>query len=260
MLVKELIEQKNRLVKSVWIGLIDKKNLRRASAIHATSALEAAEIQRFGWPLPPITTIANGVGEIERVDRHEVSTDVNEIAAQQPLILFLGRISWKKGLDRLLNAFALMHQGKLAIVGPDDEKLAPRLVRRAQELHIAHRVRFLPRTVVGSDKEALYRAATIFVLPSYSENFGNVVLEAMQRGVPAVVTPEVGAAEIVRQSRGGVVVTGDPEPLARTLCRLIEHRDLARKLGKAGAQHVTAHYTWAAMAGRMATLYESLRF
>jgi glycosyltransferase involved in cell wall biosynthesis len=259
MLVKDLIERKSRMIKSIWIGLIEKTNLRRASAIHATSALEAAEIQRFGWPLPPITTIANGVDEIERVDRYEVSTDVSEITAQQPLILFLGRITWKKGLDRLLNAFALMHHGKLAIVGPDDEKLAPHLVQRAQELHIGHRVRFLPRTVVGPDKEALYRAATIFVLPSYSESFGNTVLEAMQRGVAVVVTPEVGAAEIVRQSRGGVVVTGEPEPLARMMTRLITKSDLARQLGEAGAQHVIAHYTWTAIAARMETLYECLR-
>jgi glycosyltransferase involved in cell wall biosynthesis len=53
-----------------------------------------------------------------------------------------------------------------------------------------------------------------------SENFGNTVLEAMRRRVPVVVTPEVGAADIVRESGGGIVVAGDPEPLGGAICRL----------------------------------------
>ena len=113
-------------------------------------------------------------------------------------MLFLGRLSWKKGLDRLLRAFACTQTGILAIVGTDDENFAPRLAKLAADLKIANRVRIVPRTVAGSDKERLFAAAQLFVLPSYSENFGNTVLEAMRRGVPVVVTPEVGAAEIVR--------------------------------------------------------------
>src|SRR5262245_22469360 len=57
MLVKDLIERRNRLVKSAWIKLIERKNLESASGIHVTSALEREELERFGWQLPPITTI-----------------------------------------------------------------------------------------------------------------------------------------------------------------------------------------------------------
>src|SRR5262249_60862553 len=133
------------------------------------SALEAEELQRFGWRLPRIATIPNGVDEIVRFRDSAISADVKEITAKHPIILFLGRISWKKGLDRLLNAFALTHLGKLAIVGPDDEKLVPQLVNLARDLEIADRVRFLPRTVLADDKELLFRSASAFVLPSYSE-------------------------------------------------------------------------------------------
>jgi glycosyltransferase involved in cell wall biosynthesis len=107
-----------------------------------------------------------------------------------------------------------MGTGKLAIVGTDDEGLAPRLVKLARSLRIAERVRILPRTVIGFEKERLFAAAHVFVLTSYSENFGNAVLEAMRRRVPVVVTPEVGVADIVRESRGGLVVAGD------AICRL----------------------------------------
>jgi glycosyltransferase involved in cell wall biosynthesis len=258
MLVKDLIERRNRLIKSVWIKLIEKKNLEGASGIHVTSALEAEELQRFRWRLPRITTIPNGVDEIERFGDSEVSADVKEITAEHPMILFLGRISWKKGLDRLLNAFALTHLGKLAIVGPDDEKLVPRLAQIARDLQIADRVRFLPRTVLGPDKDYLYQSANVFVLPSYSENFGIAVLEAMQRSSPVIVTPEVGAAEVVRESGGGLVVSGEPEPLGTAMSRLMADPALARSLGEAGERHVMARYRWARLADTMEGLYRRL--
>ena len=260
MLVKNLIEQKSRLAKTAWLRLIEKSNLESASAIHATSVLEAEEVQRFGWRLKQIATIPNGVDEVDQFNEENISEDVKEIAAEQPLILFLGRISWKKGLDRLLNAFALSHLGRLAIVGPDDEKLTPQLAKLARDLQIADRIRFLPRTVLGDDKEYLYRSATMFVLPSYSENFGNSILEAMQHGVPVVVTPEVGAAEIVRKAGSGLVVAGDPKSLSAAICRLTANQALARSMGEAGRRHVMADYTWAQIAGRMEGLYESLRY
>ena len=162
-------------------------------------------------------------------------------------------------MDRLLRAFALTRSGALAIVGPDDEKLAPRLAQLARDLQIANRVRFLTRTLLDGDKEYLYASAQVVALPSYSENFGNPVLEGMRRGVPVVVTPEVGAAEIVRQSGGGIVTRGDPEPLAAAMTRLLEDPGLARSMGDAGKRHVEQNYTWGRVAAEMEDLYASLR-
>jgi glycosyltransferase involved in cell wall biosynthesis len=259
MLVKELIERRNRIVKAAWINLIEKSNLERAASIHVTSELEGAELRRFNLQLPPVAVIPNGVDELESILDTEPSRDVKEIiSVEQPLTLFLGRVSWKKGLDRLLNAFAVTKRGELAIVGPDAEDLIPQLRRLAVELQIGDRVRFLPRTVLGCDKEFLFEAAQVFVLPSYSENFGNTVLEAMQRGVPVVVTPEVGAAEIVREARGGVVVNGDPEPLGEVISQLINDPILAKAMGDAGRRHVLARYGWPCIAAQMEALYECL--
>jgi glycosyltransferase involved in cell wall biosynthesis len=100
MLVKQLIERRR-------IELVEKTNLKRAQAINVTSELEAQKLKRVAWELPPITTIPNGVDQIKNCGESKPSADVQEITAEQPLILFLGRISWKKGLDRLLHTFAL---------------------------------------------------------------------------------------------------------------------------------------------------------
>jgi glycosyltransferase involved in cell wall biosynthesis len=188
---------------------------------------------------------------------NQISADVKELAVEQPLVLFLGRISWKKGLERLLDAFALTDLQRLAIVGPDDERLVPSLALRARELQIINRVRFLPRTVIGPDKEYLYRAASVFVLPSHSENFGNSVLEAMQRGVPVVITPEVGVIDIVRNSGGGLVTEGSPQALSAAICRLTADRSFGKAMGRAG-QKYSANYTWNDIAARMENLYEEL--
>ena len=258
MLVKDLIARRSRLTKSAWIHLIERSNVEQAAALHLTSQLEGTEIERFGWRLPRLAIIPNAIDE-PLSQNGKIASDVEAITSQQPLVLFLGRLSWKKGLDRLLRAFALTPAGILAVVGTDDENFAPRLAKLAAELRIADRVRILPRTVIGSEKERLFAAARLFVLPSYSENFGNTVLEAMRRGVPIVVTPEVGAAEIVRTSGAGLVVAGDMEPLSSAIRLLTADLALARSMGEAGRRHVAAHFTWDQIATQMEALYNSLK-
>jgi glycosyltransferase involved in cell wall biosynthesis len=258
MLVKDLIARRSRLTKSAWIHLIERSNVEQAAALHLTSQLEGTEIERFGWRLPRLAIIPNAIDE-PLSQNGKIASDVEAITSQQPLVLFLGRLSWKKGLDRLLRAFALTPTGILAVVGTDDENFAPQLAKLAAELRIADRLRILPRTVIGSEKERLFAAARLFVLPSYSENFGNTVLEAMRRGVPIVVTPEVGAAEIVRTSGAGLVVAGDIEPLSSAIRLLTADLALARSMGEAGRRHVAAHFTWDQVATQMEDLYNSLK-
>ena len=256
MLVKDLIARRSRLAKSAWIHLIERSNVEQAAALHLTSELEATELERFGWRLPRLTVIPNAIDE-PLSPNGKIASDVEAIASEQPLVLYLGRLSWKKGLDRLLRAFAHTQSGILAVVGTDDENFAPKLVKLAAELRIEDRVRILPRTVMGSEKERLFAAARLFVLPSYSENFGNTVLEAMRRGVPVVVTPEVGAAEIVRKSGAGFVVAGDPEPLSAAIRRLTADLNLARSMGEAG-RRTAALFSWDHIAAQMEDLYSSL--
>jgi glycosyltransferase involved in cell wall biosynthesis len=259
MLVKKLIASRHRGLKSAWIGLIEKSNLERAAAIHATSTYEAAELDKFGWDLPRVAIVPNGVDNGDDARADEPSADVGALAGSEPLILFLGRIAAVKGLDRLLRGFARSRRGILAIVGTDYEGLASHLSRLAGELDIAARVRIIPRTVAGADKECLFAAARAFVLPSYSESFGNSALEAMQRGVPVIVTPEVGAAEIVRQARGGVVTDGDATSLGQAIDLFVGDASLASAVGEAGRRHVRDHYGWPSVAARMEALYESVR-
>src|SRR5204863_6476877 len=133
------------------IHFIERSNVERAAAVHLTSQLEVTELERFDWRLPRLVTIPNAVDEPSSANGN-IASDVEAITSEQPLVLFLGRLTWKKGLDRLLRAFAHTQFGILAVVGTDDfENLAPKLIKLVAELGIADRVRILPRTVIGSE-------------------------------------------------------------------------------------------------------------
>src|SRR3984893_15688847 len=255
MLVKTLIASRNRLIKSAWIALIERTNLEQAAAIHATAAIEAEEIQKFGWRLPRIAVVPNGVDAIGQAACRDVpAADIAALAGQQPLVLFFGRLAQVKGLDRLLRAFARTQRGTLAIVGNDYEGLAVGLDDMDRLLRIDGRVRIGPRTITDAEKECMFAAARVFVLPSYSESFGNVVLEAMQRGLPVIVTPEVGAAEVVKESGGGIVAGGDAQSLGAAIDRLTEDAATSAAMGEAGRRHVSERYGWPSVAARVEAL------
>jgi len=253
MMVKDLIQRKSRWLKRAWIGLIERQNLERAAAIHVTSRTEAAELSRFRIKLPPVITIPNGISLPEHVVG-AASEDVDALARHPALILFLGRINWKKGLDRLIPAMTAVPEAHLAIVGNDEEGLLPALESSIDRHGVRGRVTVLNRVVGRTDRDRLMASAKVFALPSYSENFGNTVLEALAVGCPVVVTPDVGAAEVVRDSGGGLVVGGDPEIFGRALRELLDNPARA-EMGARGRRFVTERFAWASVAREMEQAY-----
>jgi glycosyltransferase involved in cell wall biosynthesis len=258
MLVPELIHAKSRWVKNAWIALIERRNVTSAAAIHATSDLEAEDLKRFGWALPRVAVIPNGVDEPVDLTGQPISQDVAAAIGQTAFILSLGRIVWVKGLERLIAALPEAPKVRLVLAGNDPEDYAMFLTREAARLGVADRVVVLARHIEGADKEALFRAARGFAMPSLSENFGIAAIEAMRRGLPVIVTPEVGVADLVRKSAGGIVVAGETSSIALGMKRLMADPSGAHAMGRAGQTYVTARYNWASVAGRMEALYESL--
>ena len=102
-------------------------------------------------------------------------------------MLAFGRISWEKGLDRLIAAMPLAPAARLVIAGDDAGGVAGH--SGARRLGVADRVTILPRNISGADKEALLAGAALFAMTSLSENFGLAAFEAMRRGVPVLATP-----------------------------------------------------------------------
>ena len=183
-----------------------------------------------------------------------IGDGVSELTNRQPLILFLGRINWKKGLDRLINSMSSILNAHLVIAGNDEEDYLPKLQNLVSDNKLNSRVTFIPRNIAGADKEALFAAAKVFVLPSYSENFGNTVLEAMLRGCPVVVTEEVGAADLIRRAQAGLVVPADQ--LSNAITSLLNDPLSASRMGEQGQIWASENLQWKHIAVEMVAEYQ----
>jgi glycosyltransferase involved in cell wall biosynthesis len=257
MLVPELVARQGRLRKQAWLRLVERRTLRHAAAFHATTELEALEAGRFGLPLPPIHVVPNGIDLAPfRDPATPESPAVREWIGAGPFFLFLGRVNWKKGLDRLILALLDLPAVRLAVAGPDEDGHRAELEELARWGSVGDRVRFLG-PVHGGDKLALLRSARALVLPSTSENFANAVLESMASGRPVIVTPDVGLAPTVQETGCGLVVAGNPQSLEDALKRLLEDSDLADEMGRRGCE-AAQNFAWSEVAHRMAAVYEEI--
>jgi glycosyltransferase involved in cell wall biosynthesis len=256
MLVPQLIQRKNRWIKQAWIRLIEKPNLERAASVHTTSEIEAHHLGGFGWSLPKVVTVPHGVDDPPAASAAALAPDIAAAIAGAPAVLAFGRISWEKGLDRLIAALPLLPAARVIIAGGDGGQ-AGALAEQARKLDVAGRVTIIARHVAGADKEALFGSATAFAMTSLSENFGLAAFEAMRRGLPVLATPDVGMSEIVARAEAGVIVDPSPEGIARGLATLLLDRDAGRTMGERGRALVIAEYGWDAVAARMTEVYRA---
>jgi glycosyltransferase involved in cell wall biosynthesis len=251
MLGTEVIRRKSRLVKSAWIRLIEQRTIRDSAALHVTADLERKEIQGLGLRTSKIHCIANGVSWPAS---HSDLADGPFSAINKPYALFLSRIDAKKGLDRLIAAWKWVPELTLIIAGNDEGGYRQELEKIAADNQVTGRIRFVGM-VADDHKWALYENAAMFILPSYSENFGNVVAEAMAMGCPVIVTPEVGLASLVRETGAGIVVDGAPRILAEAIRTLLQDSAQRRLMGERGRFTARRKLSWEAAVVRMETLY-----
>ncbi len=232
MLIDEMVHKKNRLLKTAWIYLADRQNFERASAIHFTTDLEEQSARHLSLNLPRGFIVPNGI-DLNITAAAEVKSEKESSRFKNGMaqILFLSRINWKKGLDRLIPAMRHIPNAQLTIAGNDDENYTKVLKDIASVHHIASKINFIG-PVYGNEKIKLLKSADVFVLPSYSENFGNAVLEAMALGCPVVVTPEVGLSGAIKSHNAGIVTEGAPEMLGKAIADLIADKELRNTLSK----------------------------
>ena len=173
--------------------------LRRVAGFHATSEQEAADI-RSQFPGARVAIVPNGTDlpeerELTRLRAH----------GRDSSVLFLGRLHPHKNPELLLRAWARTARttpsGNLIFAGPDVTGLATSLKVLASELGCSERVCFTG-AVEGEAKASLLAKARVLVLPSKSENFGNVVAEALAHGTPVITTHGTPWAEVVSRGCG----------------------------------------------------------
>jgi glycosyltransferase involved in cell wall biosynthesis len=240
----------SRLKKRVVWALLQGDVVRRASCIHATSEQEHNEIRDFGLT-NPVAIIPNGI-DIPELDSHSTAaTDAGRI------VLSLGRIHPKKGLDRLVRAWAKVEaahlEWRLRIVGPDELGHARELAALAAELK-TQRVS-IEGPVAGAAKAEAYRDADLFVLPTLNENFAITVAEALAAGTPVIATQGAPWRGLECEGCGWWIDHG-VEPLVATLAEAMDmERGVLRVKGAKGRAWMKRDFSWDRVADDMLAVY-----
>jgi glycosyltransferase involved in cell wall biosynthesis len=250
-----------RLKKQVYMTAVQRRILQGAAALHAITAAEEQQIQSLGF-VPPVAIIPNGIYP-ETADclptPDEFLTHYPELVGKR-IILFLGRIHPKKGLDILAKAFGQLVQSRqdisLVIAGPDEGGYCRQVEDMLKEARALDRTVFTGM-LTGTEKLAAFSAASVFVLPSYSEGFSVAILEAMACGLPVIISHQCRFPEVA-EAGSGLVIGSDAEQLHAALAHLLDHPEEGREMGRRGRQMVIQKYTWDSVANRVRQLYSAI--
>ena len=254
--------RRNRVFKRVYGKLIEKPWFDRASRIHALTDNEATQCRRYGIRVPT-EVLPNGL-DLTRVDQFAVAADIHTelgLASTERLLLFMGRLDPKKGLDVLVTAFArlLTHQSDitLLIAGHDaGTGYRDEIVRQIVDTGVSSKIRFLGQ-LDGARKVSVLRAVDLFVLSSYSEGLPVAVLEAMGARLPVIITPACNLPE-VRDSKAGWITKPDVNSLFQTLNIAFKMPEELRRRGRRARQLVELRFTWLRIAQDSIRIYREM--
>lgn len=253
--------RKKRWLKQLYVTALEGPNLKHAAAIHFTAADEAKISNRFGAKTPDLV-LPLGVDPLPPIADRSCLDDF-AIHPDRPLLLYMSRIEPKKGLDLLIPALeqlaarGLDFQFVLAGANPQDPDYEHYIFQQVQASTIANRT-IATGFITGDVKAALLDRADIFVLPSYYENFGIAVAEAMVAGVPVMISDRVQIWDDIRDTESGWVVPCDITAIATALSEAIEHPKLRKQRGQNARACALDRYSWDAIAERMITAYQQL--
>ena len=177
------------------------------------------------------------------------------------LVVYFGRINFKKGLDILARAFARVARDRqdihLVLAGPDTEGYGRKVRGWLAEGGVLEKATFTG-LLEGEYRFAVLQRAEVFALPSYTENFGQVVVEAMASRVPVVISDRVNIWPYVKQANAGLVVPCDAEATAEALLSVLTDPVKGKQMGCNGRHWAAEHLLWSAVAGQMADAYKAM--
>lgn len=255
-LSKYTFRHRRTALKQAYFALLERKNLRGAGALHFTSEAERQEADWHGvdftgraYVIPPPS-----LAEKQRETTHENDDDGSSV-------LFLGRIDPIKNLESLLDAWLLVRRANpsviLELAGDGDPDYVATLQRRANMNGVGSSVAF--RGFASAEKkERLFRSAAMLVLPSHHENFGVVVLEALEAGVPVVVSPDVHLADFVKSEGVGKVAVANPPILADAILSVLADNDMRNRARNFGPSIVERNFSPASIGKLLSEMYFSV--
>jgi glycosyltransferase involved in cell wall biosynthesis len=252
------------------------KDIERIAAISANRIITVSyamrdELMRCGYPEQKIRVVHNGVDagkyDAARFSGQEVEAFREQIGiGSSPMIFFIGRLTWVKGVDSLVRAMPQIIKeipdAKLVILGKGE--MDQMLTQMVRDLHLEENVLLHFRMVPEEERLMYYAACDIAVFPSKYEPFGIVCTEAQSMGKPVVVgaTGTSGLREQViptgNEICGFHINPYDPLDIAKYVVKILKDPDLAATMGKNGRSRVLEHFTWEIASEKTIGIYQEL--
>jgi len=234
-----------------WLAwrLYQHRDLSAACLLHATSVREAENLREIGFK-QPIALIPNGI-HLPAWSEQVKTQPENHTA------LFLGRIHPVKGLPELVKAWQIARPKgwRMIIAGPDENGHQKEIQAAIHQAGLEELFQFVG-SVEGEAKANLYRCADLFILPTFTENFGVVVAEALSYGVPVITTKGAPWEGLVTHGCGWWIDIG-AEPLAAAIREAVAISDEERyAMGKRGRLFVEENFGWSDIAEKMLSVYQ----
>ncbi len=262
-LMREPVMQKHRFAKMLYLWLVEKRNLKWADAIHFTVPMEREEYEELGLPLCQAFVIPNGIepDELGAPGKPGAFREKFGIPQRKRIILFLGRIDWKKGFDTLIPSFAALleriPEAFLVIAGEGGKGYTEEVKAMVSREGVGDKVLFTG-LLTGQNKAAALAEADVFTLPSYAENFGMAVAEAMYAGLPVVITEGVGIASDIRKAGAGIVIRKDEQALTDALMQILANDAERKIMGERGRALVKEKFVMPKITNQWLTAYNNL--
>nr|WP_321486344.1 glycosyltransferase [uncultured Draconibacterium sp.] len=255
-MLEPYILQRHAWKKKIALFLYQNKAMRRADFIHATAESELDQIRKLGYN-QEARIIPNGVDLNDIIEKNEWFSKNQKNQKKQ--ILFLSRIHPKKGIEFLIDAISELNKQniRILIAGEGDANYIDSLKARCKKLCMENTIQFLGG-VYGQAKWELYKNSDLFVLPTFSENFGIVIAEALGTGIPVITTTGTPWKELITY-RCGWWIDLNKENLKKALNEAIDMAptDLA-ELGKNGRKLIHKKYDIQQVAKSMKTFYDQV--
>ncbi|GAA6623267.1 hormogonium polysaccharide biosynthesis glycosyltransferase HpsP [Scytonema sp. NUACC26] len=255
--------QKKKLLKKIYTAILERPNIAGSAAIHFTSVQEAKVSERFGVATRDLTIPLGAIASHWEGEGGSLLRQQFNIPTSVPLLLFMSRIDRKKGLDLLFPALeVLLAEGLnfhfvLAGGNPQDADYVEKIKYKVQNSLLRSHTT-ITGFVTGQLKTALLQAADLFVLPSYYENFGIAVAEAMVAGTPVLISDQVHICQEVRDSESGWVSSLDVAEIAKLLRTALQNPSECQRRGRLAREYALQNYSWDAIARQTILAYNQI--
>ena len=244
--------------------LYQKRLLGKADLIQINNTDEEQDvIQYLGYRPKNMVIVPNGmkISEYANLPEKGLFRNKHKISSDQQLVLFMGRLNIKKGLDLLLPAFLKVHESLpnavLILAGPDDGYQAE-TEDFIKKNNLGHKIKLVGMLTDTLKKEAL-SDADLFVLPSYSEGFSIAVLEAMTSKVPTLVSDRVGFGDYIKKYNASYLTPLSADGVAAGLLKILQDQDYSKTLVNSAYSMVSENFDIKVVANQLLEEYKKVK-